>query len=97
MRASQKRSNEYRPLGGKENYDRVDFTDRLQNNSMLLFHATKGNQLVPSMLAAGANRKNVLLRIFYKLICCNSNRPYIPPAFLLFYSLLDPTFNTTKS
>ena len=39
-RTSQKRSKESRPLGGKENYDRVDFTDRLQNNSMLPFHAT---------------------------------------------------------
>ena len=33
-------SEEFGPLSGKENYDRVNFADRLQNNSMLPFHAT---------------------------------------------------------
>ena len=39
-RASQKGSEESRPLSGKENYDRADFADRLQSNSKLSFHAT---------------------------------------------------------
>ena len=39
-KASQKRSEESRPLNGKEIDDRVRFPDRLQKNSMLPFHAT---------------------------------------------------------
>ena len=42
-KASQKRSEESRPLDGEENYDRVGFADRLQNNSMLPYHATNRN------------------------------------------------------
>ena len=41
--ASQKRSEESRPFSGKEINDRVPFPGRLQNNSMLPFHATNRN------------------------------------------------------
>ena len=41
--ASQKRSEESRPLSGKEINDRVPFPGRLQNNSMLPLHATNRN------------------------------------------------------
>ena len=63
-RVKQVRSEESRPLSGKENYNRVGFADRLENNSMLPFHATNKNWLLPSTLAAGANRKIAQHRIF---------------------------------
>ena len=39
-RASEKRIKQSRPFNGKENYDRVGFVDRLQDHSMLPYHAT---------------------------------------------------------
>ena len=39
-KSSQKRSEEFRRLRRKENYDWVSFANRLQNNSMLPFRAT---------------------------------------------------------
>ena len=64
-KASQKRSKESRPLSGKASYDQVRFSDRLQNNSMLLFHATIRKKAFNSHgLAAGANRKKARVRIF---------------------------------
>ena len=41
------------------------------------------NWLVPSMLAAGANRKIALVRISCENKLCRSNGLFIPPAFLL--------------
>ena len=41
-----------------------------------------GNRLVPSMLAAAANRKKALVRIFCENELCNSNVLIIPPALL---------------
>ena len=42
-----------------------------------------GNQLVPSLLAAGAKRKIALVRNFRENDFCNSNGLFIPSAFLL--------------
>ena len=45
--------------------DRVRFPDRLQNNSMLPFHATnRKKSLYQPWLAAGANMKIAPVRIF---------------------------------
>ena len=64
-KASQKRSKESRPLSGKASYDQVRFPDRLQINSMLLFHATNRKKACNSHgLAAGANRKKARVKIF---------------------------------
>ena len=42
------------------------------------------NRLVPSMLAAGANGKIALVRIFCENELCNPNGWFIPPVFLFY-------------
>ena len=42
------------------------------------------NWLVPSMLAAGANQKIVLVKLFCKNELSNPNCSFIPPAFFLY-------------
>ena len=49
-KASQNRSEESRPVSGKENYDRVLFPDRLQKTLCCHFMKPIGNRLVPSMI-----------------------------------------------
>ena len=83
-------SKESRPLSGKGNYDRVGFADRLQNKSICHFVQPIGNWLVPSMLAAGDNRKIALVRFFCENELCNPNCSFIWPAFYSFYLLLFP-------
>ena len=48
------------------------------------FMQQNGNRLVPSMLAAGANRKIALVRIFCEIELCNPNGSFVPPAFLFY-------------
>ena len=57
-RASQKRSKESHPLSGKENYDRVDFADRIQKNSMLLFHATNKKSACTKHVSSWSQQEN---------------------------------------
>ena len=89
-KASQKRSKESRPLSGKASYAQARFPGRLQNNSMLLFHAANRKKACNShgilLVAAGANRKKACVRIFCKNYLCNFNNFVISSAFL--YSLL---------
>ena len=63
-RASQKRNKESRPLGGKEIYDRVDFADRLQTNSMLPFHATKRKSACTKHVSSWSQLGNNSSRFF---------------------------------
>ena len=96
-KASQKRSKESRPLSGKASNDHVRFPDRLQNNSMLPFHATNTQKACSShgnnkkkacsshgflLVAAGANRKKARVRIFCKNYLCNFIGLFVSPAFL---------------
>ena len=95
--ASQKRSKESRPLSGKASYNQVPFPDRLQNNSMLPFHATNKKKACSShgtnkkkacsshgflLVAARANRKKARVRIFCKNYLCNFNGFFISSPFL---------------
>ena len=87
--ASQKKSEESRPLGGKENYDRVGFADRLQNKTGCNFMQSIGSGLVSSMLTAGANKEIAVVRIFCENELRNSQDLFIPSAFSFsFFSIL---------
>ena len=48
-----------------------------------------GNRLVPSMLAAGANREIALVKIYCQNELCNPNCSFFPPAFYISSSLFD--------
>ena len=50
-----------------------------------------GNRLVPSMLAAGANRKLALVGIFCEMNLCNSIGLFLPPAFLVIICFVNPS------
>ena len=90
-KASQKRSEESRPLSGKTINDRVRFPDPLQNTSMLPFDATNekwagtthGWQLEPI-------GKKLLLESFCKNYLCNSNGLFLLSAFILFFICTTP-------
>ena len=59
---------------------------QVQKNSMLPFHATNRKKARNSRgLAAGANRKNARVRIFYKNYLCNSIDLFVSPAFLFLF------------
>ena len=60
-RASQKRSEESRPLNGKENM--IELVAQIDSKITKCYHIMQaiGNRLVPSMLAAGANKKIALV------------------------------------
>ena len=80
-KASQKRSKESRPQSRKASSDQVRFPDRLQNNSMLPFHATNRKKVCNSHgLAAGANKKKLVLEFLVKII-------YATPLVYLFLQL----------
>ena len=84
-------------MSGKENIDRVSFRDGLQNNSMLPFHATNKNWLVPTMLAAGANRKIAPVIFFVNIICATATVLLFHQLFYFFTLSLPPAlFITSK-
>ena len=85
-RASQKRSRESRPLSSRENYDRVGFADRLENNRCCHVMQPTANRFIPGMLAAGVNRKTALVRICCKNELCNPNCSFFHQLFCSFYS-----------
>ena len=57
-----------------------------------LFMQLIGNWLVPSMLAAGANRKIGPVRILCKIFLCNSICSFLPSAFLFHYYFFSASF-----
>ena len=87
-----------RLLSGKKNNEQVSFPDRLQNNSMLLFHATSkksdctkhGWQLEPI-------GKEPPLEFFSEKYLCNSNGFFIPSVFSYSNNLFGPAHHSKVS
>ena len=68
-------------------YVQVRFPDRLQNNSMLPYHATNKKKACISMdrQQEPIGRK-LVLEFFVKIYLCNSIGLFVSPAFLFLYS-----------